>query len=153
VGCAIARPTATPTGPPPQSAIPAPRRGPIGWIVAGSLVVGAAAAAVLVWFAFAGAREHVITGAALLGFALGWALLALMSARWTRQPQRWALVPAAVLAVISVALLLLAPGASLTTGGYWYHQRLQKLHPAVHDQHFQDLLLDSLARFTGTTLT
>jgi NAD(P)-dependent dehydrogenase (short-subunit alcohol dehydrogenase family) len=42
---------------------------------------------------------------------------------------------------------------TLTTGGYWYHQRLQKPHPAVHDLHFQDRLLDSLARFTGTTLT
>src|SRR3954447_20581406 len=41
---------------------------------------------------------------------------------------------------------------ALTTGGYWYHQRLQKPHPAVHDQHFQDQLLDSLARFTGTAL-
>src|SRR3954468_5378216 len=42
---------------------------------------------------------------------------------------------------------------ALTTGGYWHHQRLQKPHPAVHDQHFQDQLLDSLARFTGTALT
>ena len=45
--------------------------GPIGWIVAGSLVLGAAAALVLVAVIFAGAREHVITGSALLGFALG----------------------------------------------------------------------------------
>jgi NAD(P)-dependent dehydrogenase (short-subunit alcohol dehydrogenase family) len=44
------------------------------------------------------------------------------------------------------------PGA-LTTGGYWHHQRLQKPHPAVHDPHFQDQLLDSLARFTGAALT
>jgi NAD(P)-dependent dehydrogenase (short-subunit alcohol dehydrogenase family) len=45
-----------------------------------------------------------------------------------------------------------APDA-LSTGGYWHHQRLQKPHPAVHDQHFQDHLLDALARFTDTTLT
>src|SRR3954449_7003773 len=41
---------------------------------------------------------------------------------------------------------------ALTTGGYWHHQRLQKPHPAVHDQHVQDRLLDSLAAFTGTVL-
>jgi NAD(P)-dependent dehydrogenase (short-subunit alcohol dehydrogenase family) len=45
-----------------------------------------------------------------------------------------------------------APDA-LSTGGYWQHQRLQKPHPAVHDHHFQDHLLDALARFTDTTLT
>ena len=41
---------------------------------------------------------------------------------------------------------------ALTTGGYWYHQRLQKPHPAVHDDQFQDQLLDALARITGTAL-
>jgi hypothetical protein len=49
----MARPTATLTESPPQPGVPAPPRGPIGWIIAGSLVVGAAAAAVLVWFASA----------------------------------------------------------------------------------------------------
>src|SRR3954464_2898988 len=38
-------------------------------------------------------------------------------------------------------------------GGYGPPQGLQKPHPAVHDQHFQDQLLDSLARFTGMALT
>ena len=38
-------------------------------------------------------------------------------------------------------------------GDYWHHQRLQNPHPTVHDQRFQDQLLDSLARFTGTALT
>ena len=41
---------------------------------------------------------------------------------------------------------------ALTTGGYWYHQRLQKPHPAVHDERFQDELLDALADFTSTSL-
>src|SRR3954464_1255529 len=39
---------------------------------------------------------------------------------------------------------------ALTTGGYWYHQRLQKPHPAVHDRHFQDQLLPSLPPFKRT---
>ena len=45
---------------------------------------------------FAGAAEYVITGSALLAFAAGWAMLAVLSTRLTSQPQRWAYVPAAV---------------------------------------------------------
>lgn len=41
---------------------------------------------------------------------------------------------------------------ALTSGGYWHHQRRQEPHPAVHDQRFQDDLLDALARVTGTSL-
>jgi pimeloyl-ACP methyl ester carboxylesterase len=115
----MARPTATLIPSPPQPEVPPLRRGRIGWIVTGSLFIGAVAALVLVAVAFAGAREHVITGTALLGFALGWALLALLSARWTSQPQRWALVPAAVLAGIGVVLVLLAPGDSTMTALGW----------------------------------
>jgi NAD(P)-dependent dehydrogenase (short-subunit alcohol dehydrogenase family) len=40
-----------------------------------------------------------------------------------------------------------------SSGGYWYHQRRRPPHPAVHDTHFQDELLDGLARFTGVPLT
>jgi NAD(P)-dependent dehydrogenase (short-subunit alcohol dehydrogenase family) len=39
-----------------------------------------------------------------------------------------------------------------TSGGYWHHQQLRDPHPAVHDQRFQDALLDTLARFTTATL-
>lgn len=39
-----------------------------------------------------------------------------------------------------------------TSGGYWYHQRRIEPHPAVRDRRFQDQLLDSLGRFTGTRL-
>jgi NAD(P)-dependent dehydrogenase (short-subunit alcohol dehydrogenase family) len=42
---------------------------------------------------------------------------------------------------------------ALSTGGYWHHQRLQKPHPAVHDQRFQDELLGTLADVTGACLT
>jgi pimeloyl-ACP methyl ester carboxylesterase len=41
----------------------------------------------------------------LLGFALGWALLAVLSVRFTDQPQGWAAAPAAFLAAFGVALL------------------------------------------------
>jgi NAD(P)-dependent dehydrogenase (short-subunit alcohol dehydrogenase family) len=36
------------------------------------------------------------------------------------------------------------------SGRYWYHQRPQSPHPSVLDKHFQDQLLDALARRTGT---
>ena len=39
-----------------------------------------------------------------------------------------------------------------TSGGYWYHQRRRKPHPAALDPRFQDELLAALARFTGTPL-
>jgi NAD(P)-dependent dehydrogenase (short-subunit alcohol dehydrogenase family) len=43
------------------------------------------------------------------------------------------------------------PQAS-TSGGYWHHQRRAEPALAVHDQQFQDDLLDALARFTATPL-
>jgi NAD(P)-dependent dehydrogenase (short-subunit alcohol dehydrogenase family) len=39
-----------------------------------------------------------------------------------------------------------------TSGGYWYHQRRAEPGPSVHDQQFQDQLLEDLARFTDTRL-
>jgi NAD(P)-dependent dehydrogenase (short-subunit alcohol dehydrogenase family) len=42
---------------------------------------------------------------------------------------------------------------ALTSGGYWFHQRLRTPQPAVGDLRFQDDLLDALARFTGVPLT
>ena len=39
-----------------------------------------------------------------------------------------------------------------TSGGYWYHQRRVEPHPAVHDEQFQDELLEELARTTKTPL-
>jgi NAD(P)-dependent dehydrogenase (short-subunit alcohol dehydrogenase family) len=39
-----------------------------------------------------------------------------------------------------------------TSGGHWYHQRLRIPHPAIHDERFQDDLIDALARFTGVKL-
>ncbi|MET7642052.1 SDR family NAD(P)-dependent oxidoreductase [Streptomyces sp. NPDC005426] len=41
---------------------------------------------------------------------------------------------------------------ALSTGGYWYHQERQQPQPAVHDEAFQDRLLQTLARETGNPL-
>ncbi len=94
-------------------------RGAIRRIIAGSVVTGLVAAAVLTFVVFGGADEYVITGTALIGFALGWAMLAVLSMRMTDQPQRWAFVPAAVMAATGLGLLVLAPGdAGLTSAGW-----------------------------------
>jgi pimeloyl-ACP methyl ester carboxylesterase len=95
------------------------RRLRIGAAVAISMVTGLATALVLVLVAFAGATEAVITGAALLGFASGWALLAVLTARVTDQPQRWAAVPAVVMAAAGAGLLASAPGDGALTAAGW----------------------------------
>ncbi|SDN31535.1 Pimeloyl-ACP methyl ester carboxylesterase [Geodermatophilus siccatus] len=93
--------------------------GPIRGIIAGSLATGAATAAVLTLVVFGGAPEPVITGAALLGFALGWAILAVLSARLTDQPQSWAWVPAAGLGATGLGLLALTPHDRAITLSGW----------------------------------
>jgi pimeloyl-ACP methyl ester carboxylesterase len=88
------------------------RKGRVGLIVAGSMLSGLVVALVLVIGAFGGAQEHVIMGAALLGWALGWALLAGLSIQWSDQPQRWAVVPAALMALAGGSLLIFRPDAN-----------------------------------------
>jgi hypothetical protein len=68
---------------------------------------GSLAAGALVAAPFVPATESALTGAVLSGFAIGWAALAGLSARFTAQPQRWAAVPAVVLGVSGIALLVL----------------------------------------------
>jgi len=95
------------------------RRLPVGVVVALSMVTGLVIALVLVLVAFAGASEPVITGAALLGFASGWGLLAVLTARLTDQPQRWPVVPAAVMAATGAGLIAFAPGDGALTAAGW----------------------------------
>jgi len=86
-------------------------RGHIGLIVAGSLAAGFLLGLVLVFAPFIPAREGALTGALLVGFALGWAMLAGLSSRFTDQPQRWAWAPAVFMGVSG--LLLIAFGSSV----------------------------------------
>ena len=95
------------------------RRGRIRLIVAGALLTGAVLAAVLPLLAFAGTTESAVTGSALLGFAIGWAMLALLSTRLTDQPQRWAWVPAAALGGTGLGLLVVAPDDPGLTAASW----------------------------------
>ncbi|MFF1633276.1 alpha/beta fold hydrolase [Leifsonia sp. NPDC058248] len=87
-----------------------PRRH-IGLIVAGSLATGLIAALLLVAAPFIRPEESAVTGAALLGFALGWAMLAVLSIRFTDQPQRWAAIPATFMGL--GGLLLVVFGSSV----------------------------------------
>src|SRR5829696_2073059 len=77
----------------------------IGLVVVISVAAGLIAAAVLVAIPVIPARENVLTGVVLLGFALGWALLAVLSVRFSDQPQRWAVAPAAFFVLVGLASL------------------------------------------------
>src|SRR3954462_2725242 len=77
----------------------------IGWVVAGSLVIGLVAALLLPFAPFVPAEERAVTGAGVGGFALGWAMLAVLSVRFTDQPQRWAAVPALFMGLGGVLLI------------------------------------------------
>ena len=79
-------------------------------IVAASLAAGLVAAVALVAAPFIPAKENILTGVVLLAFALGWALLAMLSVRFSSQPQRWAAAPAVFLAVAGL-ISLLPPGS------------------------------------------
>jgi pimeloyl-ACP methyl ester carboxylesterase len=98
---------------------PAGRRVPFSLVVAASMLSGLVNTLVLVLVVFAGATEPVITGAGLLGLASGWALLAMLTTRWTSQPQRWAAVPAAVMATTGAGLLAVTPGYGTLTAAGW----------------------------------
>jgi pimeloyl-ACP methyl ester carboxylesterase len=95
------------------------RRVPFAVVVAAAMLSGLVNTLVLVLVVFAGATEPVITGAGLVGLASGWALLAMLTTRWTSQPQRWAAVPAAAMATTGVALLAVTPGDGALTAAGW----------------------------------
>jgi pimeloyl-ACP methyl ester carboxylesterase len=63
--------------------------------------------------------ENVLTGVLLLAFALGWALLAVLSIRFSDQPQRWAFVPAGFLAVAGLVSLSRLPGVQAMFAWAW----------------------------------
>jgi peptidoglycan/LPS O-acetylase OafA/YrhL len=97
---------------------PATRRGHIGRIVAGSLATGVVAALLLVAAPFIQEQENDITGAVLWGFALGWAMLAVLSVRFTDQPHRWAVAPAVFMGVSGLLLVAFGSGSTMPCTGY-----------------------------------
>jgi hypothetical protein len=71
------------------------------------LAAGLVAAVLLVAAPFIEPTEAGVTGAVLCGFALGWAMLAVLSVRFTDQPQTWAAAPALFMGVSGLLLLAL----------------------------------------------
>jgi len=69
------------------------------------LAAGLVAAVLLAGAPFLPAEEGAVTGAVLCGFALGWAVLAVLSVRFTDQPQRWAVAPALFMGVGGLLLV------------------------------------------------
>jgi pimeloyl-ACP methyl ester carboxylesterase len=102
----------------PSPSASEPRRH-IGWVVFGSLTTGLVAALLLVAAPFVPAEEATITGAVLCGFGLGWAMLAVLSARMTDQPQAWAAVPAAFMGLGGLLLLVFGSSVDPVLGWVW----------------------------------
>jgi pimeloyl-ACP methyl ester carboxylesterase len=91
----------------------------IGLIVAGSLAIGLVVAVALVAAPFIEAKENVLTGMVLLAFALGWALLAVLSVRFTDQPQRWAAAPAVFFTLDGLISLIGSDAVNYVFGWVW----------------------------------
>ena len=94
-------------------------RGHIGWIVAGSLFTGLIAVLLVVVVPFIPAEESTVTGGILCGFALGWAMLAVLSVRFTDQPQGWAAAPALFLGLGGLLLVVFGSAVHGVLGWVW----------------------------------
>ncbi|HXF03175.1 MAG TPA: alpha/beta hydrolase [Arthrobacter sp.] len=92
-------------------------KGHIGWLVAGALIIGVLAALLLASAPIIPATESGVTGAILLGLGLGWTMVAVLSARFTNQPQRWAVGPAIFMGL--AGFLLLAFGSPMQDALTW----------------------------------
>ena len=99
-------PPATPTGPP-------------GYLVAGSLATGLVVGVLLVFAPLVPATETGAAGAILCGFALGWAMLAVLSERRTDQPQRWAAAPALFMGLSGLLLIVFGSTAQGFLSWVW----------------------------------
>lgn len=99
------------------AAEPESRRRPLGVMVIGSLAAGFVAAVILPFLPVGTVDVDFSTAMVLFGFAFGWALLAVLSVRFTQQPQRWAVAPAIFMAVAG-ALVLLAPDSVVDALGW-----------------------------------
>jgi pimeloyl-ACP methyl ester carboxylesterase len=95
------------------------RQGRIGVIVIMSLASGLVAALILIAAPFIPAKANILTGGVLLGFAFGWALLAVLSVRFSDQPQRWAAAPALFFALAGVISLIDSEAVNGVWGWIW----------------------------------
>jgi pimeloyl-ACP methyl ester carboxylesterase len=61
----------------------------------------------------AGGSEATITGSVLVAFGLAWGLMAILTTRFTDQPQRWAYVPAASMCLVGLGLIVAQPSTEV----------------------------------------
>ncbi len=102
-----------------RSAVGTAPQGPFGRIVVASLGAGLATALTLSLVVFAGHTEATITGAMLAGFGLGWALIGVLSRRFTDRPQDWTVVPAVAMGAAGLGLVAFTPGNAAMTAMSW----------------------------------
>jgi pimeloyl-ACP methyl ester carboxylesterase len=105
-----------------------------------SVVVGFVLALALAYVAAPDGSEPLVTGLGLVGFGLGWGLMAILT-RFSGQPQRWLFVPAVALGGAGTVLAVVQPGpgvmdllgwvwpVALALLGIWMFRRMpRELH-------------------------
>jgi pimeloyl-ACP methyl ester carboxylesterase len=93
--------------------------GHIDWAVAAALATGLGLGLLLVAGPFIPAEESNLTGALLCGFALGWAMLVVLSVRFSDQPQRWAAAPAVFMGLGGLLLVVFGSGVQEVLMWVW----------------------------------
>lgn len=111
--------TSTRTASKVATPVPDAPAGPMGRIFLASMATGLAGAAALIIGVVPNAPEARVVGAVLVAFATGWAMLAWLTTRKTSRPQRWAYVPAMVMAVVGTVLVATNPGEPTMTRLAW----------------------------------
>lgn len=94
-------------------------KGPFARVVVASLAGGLTTALTLSLVVFAGHTEATITGTMLAGFALGWALIGVLSRRFTDRSQHWTVVPAVAMGAPGLGLVVFTPGNGAMTAMTW----------------------------------
>jgi len=77
--------------------------------ILGSLGTGAVLAIAFLLGPASGGSEPLVSGSVLLAFGLGWGLMAVLSTRFSAQPQGWTVTPSAFLGLIGLGLIAIQP--------------------------------------------
>ena len=90
-------------------------------IIVGGVVFGSGAGSFLSNEVFWRLNSPANAGVILLGMAIGWFLIPVLSVRFAGAPQRWALVPAVVMTAVGVPLVLssAAPAVLQWVATWW----------------------------------